>query len=282
MSGVADQLVRESRVARATGTTVELVDAAHPDCRDYDADEGGRWVTVCTEHGSFVQHETWKLARQFLGHPEEWCESCRKSPAAKEPRAGFSAEERQRALETRRAKAEEKAKARAAADAKEAVKRDLDDQWMDWTVAEPMVDRLYLPGDKELHDEQAQIVSDARAAARKAKEGRRAAEAAIVNAGPIKSKREKKNIDRLEGERDALDEIVVAQEDRERIAARERDRIARRAFLRGCVAAGWTLEAKANAPATITKGDRTLRIPADYLPLDEYPAAKVMPPAADG
>jgi hypothetical protein len=275
---VAGKLVRESRVARATGTTVELVDADHPDCTDYQSDEGGRWVTVCVAHSTFVQHETWKLARQFLGHPEEWCDACRESDP-KPADGGFSAEERQRALETRRAKAEEKRKAREAAAAVDAVKADLDEQWMDWTVHEPMVDRLYLPGEKELHDEQAEIQSAARAAARKAKEGRRAAEAAIANAGPVKSKREKKNIDRLEGERDALDEIVVAQEDRERIAARERDRIARRAFLRGCVKAGWTLEAKSHASATISKGDRVLRIPTDYLPLDQYPAAKVMPPA---
>lgn len=73
----AGKLVREARVARSTGVTVELIDGEHPDCDLFDPDEGGRWATICREHASIVQHETWKLARQFLGHPEEWCDDCR-------------------------------------------------------------------------------------------------------------------------------------------------------------------------------------------------------------
>ena len=43
---------------------------------DFTEEEGGRWVTLCG-HGNFVQHETRELARDFLPHPEEWCEECR-------------------------------------------------------------------------------------------------------------------------------------------------------------------------------------------------------------
>lgn len=36
----AGQLIRESRVVRTTGVTVEIVDAAHPECDDFQPEEG--------------------------------------------------------------------------------------------------------------------------------------------------------------------------------------------------------------------------------------------------
>lgn len=51
-----------------------LIDARKSE--DFREDEGGRWVTYCDLHGSFVQHATRSLARDFLAHPGEWCEAC--------------------------------------------------------------------------------------------------------------------------------------------------------------------------------------------------------------
>ena len=51
-----------------------VIDAnTHP---DFNASEGGRWVTFCDTHGQFCQHESRSLARAFMGSPEEWCSGC--------------------------------------------------------------------------------------------------------------------------------------------------------------------------------------------------------------
>lgn len=59
------------RVARATGTTVQLVDRG-------PSDEHGdyRWETICCDHGGVCSHETRRLAEGWLPHPNEWCEDC--------------------------------------------------------------------------------------------------------------------------------------------------------------------------------------------------------------
>lgn len=37
---------------------------------------GGRWQTVCEEHGYLISHGTLKLARYHASAPEEWCGVC--------------------------------------------------------------------------------------------------------------------------------------------------------------------------------------------------------------
>lgn len=43
---------------------------------DFREDEGGRWVTFCQKHGTFVQHETRALAYNWAKVPAEWCAEC--------------------------------------------------------------------------------------------------------------------------------------------------------------------------------------------------------------
>lgn len=38
--------------------------------------EGGRWQTVCEEHGTICSHETFEVARLFGREPQNWCEDC--------------------------------------------------------------------------------------------------------------------------------------------------------------------------------------------------------------
>lgn len=61
-----------SRRAQKTGTVVTLYDGVEADLDT----EGGRWQTVCEDHGWIVSHSTRKLAASHLSHPEEWCEEC--------------------------------------------------------------------------------------------------------------------------------------------------------------------------------------------------------------
>lgn len=270
----AGKLVRETRIARTTGVTVEVVDADHPDCDEFQSDEGGRWVTVCRDHGSFVQHETWKLARQFLGHPEEWCEKCQTAEGVGDSNGGFSEEERARAAETRRRKAAERRKTREEEEERRRRRASIEQQWSDWAVNSPMVESIYVGDEKERHDAAREAMSDAKAKAASAKRARQAAENSIetVTRLKIKSKREKKNLQRLEGEAAALDAEQVAQEDRAREAEAEKTRLARIALIRGAIAAGWKLEL--GSPVRITNGDRDLRVPDDYLSREDYAVAK--------
>lgn len=66
-----------SRRCRSTGTVVTLYDGepAHLDT------EGGRWQTVCEDHGTIVAHRTRRLAELWLSHPEEWCDECQSRSA---------------------------------------------------------------------------------------------------------------------------------------------------------------------------------------------------------
>jgi hypothetical protein len=63
--------------ARTTGTHVGVYDGEEAD--------GGRWQTVCEEHGSVISHETLELARQHAPHPEEWREFCNGSRTEEKP-----------------------------------------------------------------------------------------------------------------------------------------------------------------------------------------------------
>jgi hypothetical protein len=69
---------RERRRCRATGTIVALYDGAQADMDT----EGGRWQTVCEDHGTVVSHRTKALAASHLSHPDEWCEECQAASGA--------------------------------------------------------------------------------------------------------------------------------------------------------------------------------------------------------
>jgi hypothetical protein len=71
---------RQATRARSTGTLVLVLDAG-PAGLDPD---GGRWNTVCDDHGSVCSHQTLALARYFASAPEEWCEDCR-TPGSMHP-----------------------------------------------------------------------------------------------------------------------------------------------------------------------------------------------------
>jgi hypothetical protein len=78
---------RQLRRARSTGTLVGVYDGG-PAGLDTD---GGRWHTICDEHGFVCSHDTLETARAFAASPEEWCEPCgaihRGEPCTQDPSA---------------------------------------------------------------------------------------------------------------------------------------------------------------------------------------------------
>lgn len=60
-----------TRRNRRTGTTVHLIR------------EAGQYWTTCEDHGGAVSHETQPVARQWLSHPDEWCDGCMAAGPAK-------------------------------------------------------------------------------------------------------------------------------------------------------------------------------------------------------
>jgi hypothetical protein len=58
--------------ASSTGTHVGVYDG---ESAGMDTD-GGRWQTVCEEHGNIISHRTLALAMSFRCCPEEWCDRC--------------------------------------------------------------------------------------------------------------------------------------------------------------------------------------------------------------
>lgn len=65
--------LRQYREARSTGTHVMVLDVREA---GYDEADGGRWMTLCEDHGNNVQHLTLADARGFASTPEQWCEAC--------------------------------------------------------------------------------------------------------------------------------------------------------------------------------------------------------------
>lgn len=63
----------ESKVRRVTGTRVSVYDGEAAGFDTY----GGRWQTVCEDHGTIISHETKTLARSHAVRPDGWCEGCR-------------------------------------------------------------------------------------------------------------------------------------------------------------------------------------------------------------
>lgn len=60
-----------TKKCRATGYKVTVARADDLDL----CSEGGKWVTVCEEHGSICNHDTRKLADEHAAWPA-WCEEC--------------------------------------------------------------------------------------------------------------------------------------------------------------------------------------------------------------
>lgn len=54
---------------------VEVYDAAH-DASVFDADAGGRWVTVCDQHEHIVNHPRLADALEWAEDPHLWCPGC--------------------------------------------------------------------------------------------------------------------------------------------------------------------------------------------------------------
>lgn len=71
-----DTGLRRITRARSTGTHVAIYDgvaAGMDTC-------GGRWQTVCIEHGGVCSHDTLELARSWASAPEQWCPTCQGEP----------------------------------------------------------------------------------------------------------------------------------------------------------------------------------------------------------
>ena len=64
------ELIKQTK-AHSTKTLVELWDMGKETNED-----GGRWQTVCVDHGNCMNHDKKSNAVYFLSHPEEWCEDC--------------------------------------------------------------------------------------------------------------------------------------------------------------------------------------------------------------
>lgn len=61
-----------AHVRRSTGRVVGVYDGTKA---ALDTD-GGRWSTICEDHGFIVSHSTLKLANEHARSPEQWCEPC--------------------------------------------------------------------------------------------------------------------------------------------------------------------------------------------------------------
>lgn len=61
---------RSAHFARETGTLVVVVDA------DEQGLDGGKWMTICDDHGQCVGHETLAMAKYHATNPLGWCEVC--------------------------------------------------------------------------------------------------------------------------------------------------------------------------------------------------------------
>lgn len=63
---------RSTHIARSTGRAVSIYDGIEA---GFDVC-GGRWQTLCEDHGYIVSHETLSIARLHASEPEEWCGVC--------------------------------------------------------------------------------------------------------------------------------------------------------------------------------------------------------------
>lgn len=63
---------RSTHLARETGRPVSVYDG---ELAGMDTD-GGRWQTVCENHGHIISHESLALARSHASNPLGWCGAC--------------------------------------------------------------------------------------------------------------------------------------------------------------------------------------------------------------
>lgn len=270
------KLVRKSRIARSTGTKVELIDADHPDCSDFDSAEGGRWVTICEDHGGCVQHDVYRNARTFLAHPEDWCEGCQEIETPADSNGdGFSEEERKRGLETRRRKAAEAQKQKDEEEARRSAARALEEQWTVWVSASPVLEPLF---SEEEAEEAASLRVDRATANIIAKEAKKTRadlerELGSLPERPTKKEGKEKRAD-LEKRVSDLDSQEVAALDKVRIADEALTRVSRIGYLRACRARHWRISKPgAYGRFLLRTGTVDLRIPDGFLDAEGYTAA---------
>jgi hypothetical protein len=67
----------QRRKARDTGS---LIGIYHAERAGLDP-AGGPWATMCEDHGTVINHETLRLAREHSSDPIGWCEDCRETVA---------------------------------------------------------------------------------------------------------------------------------------------------------------------------------------------------------
>lgn len=65
---------RERHRSRQTGVTVILLDTQID--QTWLSDDGGRWATLCEDHGYYDNYESLAQARQWYAYPAEWCPDC--------------------------------------------------------------------------------------------------------------------------------------------------------------------------------------------------------------
>jgi len=64
------------RANRVTGTMIAVIDCQQDTTGTFCEDDGGRWVTLCEDHETLVQHDRKTDAIAFAAHPDEWCGVC--------------------------------------------------------------------------------------------------------------------------------------------------------------------------------------------------------------
>lgn len=264
-------LVRKSRVVRSTGAKVELIDADHPDCSDFQSEEGGRWVIVCATHNGFVQHDVYRDARKFLAHPEDWCEGCQGVESV-DGEEGFSEEERKRGLETRRRKAAEKQKLEEEEASRKAAVRDLEEQWTLWIAGCPVLEPAFTEAEEAEAAELRVTRATAGMLAKQAKRTRGDLERELADL-PEKPKKKEGKEERADLEKRIadLDAQEVEQQDKARLADLALSRVSRIAYLRACLERHWRLTKPGAYGRYLARtGSVDLRIPDNYLDGEGY------------
>lgn len=261
------EVIREKRIPHVTGREVHLVDGELSP--DFDPAEGGRWVTLCTEHGEFVQHTSYRTARSFLADPREWCGACKKAPPV-EWTGGFTPEDRARALEKRRETAARRAEAREAARQEKLRERTLEQQWLEWTFTAPMIDRLWDEEEELIAAGLRRTAVHALQAAQKARRDRRSAEEDVdsMPAKP-KGKADQRLLKKLEDRVMELDQRETEKRAVAEDARADADRLARRAWIRGALQRGFTVTEN-GVGRIVAKGGWQARVPDDYLPAEDW------------
>jgi len=73
---------KERHRSRETGTVVVLIDAQAD--RRWNPRPGGRWITLCREHGRLTRWPSLGIARSWYAYPSIWCGACDQRLARRE------------------------------------------------------------------------------------------------------------------------------------------------------------------------------------------------------